>query len=115
MSINLSKGLNINLTKEAPGLTEVTIGLGWKARVTDGVEFDLDALAFMLDENGKSPSVTRAFQPKPIVTSVRPGASLVKLIFKPLDKLIDISFSFKFKNYLLKSDQSQEIAIGFSK
>lgn len=56
MSINLSKGSNINLSKEAPGLTEVTIGLGWKARVTDGVEFDLDALAFMLDENGKSPS-----------------------------------------------------------
>ena len=56
MSINLSKGSNINLTKEAPGLTEVTAGLGWKARITDGVDFDLNALAFMLDENGKSPS-----------------------------------------------------------
>lgn len=53
MAVSLSKGGNVSLSKEAPGLTEVTVGLGWDARVTDGSEFDLDASAFIVGESGK--------------------------------------------------------------
>lgn len=52
MSVNLTKGGNVNLTK-IPGLTAATVALGWKARATDGAEFDLDASLFMLGANGK--------------------------------------------------------------
>ena len=34
MGVSLTKGGNVSLTKEAPGLTAVTIGLGWDARTT---------------------------------------------------------------------------------
>lgn len=51
--IELTKGGNINLSKEAPGLKSVTIGLGWDVRKTDGAAFDLDASAFMLKADGK--------------------------------------------------------------
>ena len=53
MAINLSKGGNVNLSKEAPTMTNITVGLGWDARVTDGAKFDLDASAFLLGANGK--------------------------------------------------------------
>ena len=53
MAINLQKGGNINLSKEAPGLKLMTIGLGWDIRATDGADFDLDATVFMLKADGK--------------------------------------------------------------
>lgn len=53
MAVSLSKGGNVSLSKEAPGLTNVTVGLGWDPRVTDGAAFDLDASVFMLDSSGK--------------------------------------------------------------
>ncbi len=53
MAISLSKGGNVSLSKEAPGLTNLLLGLGWDARVTDGAAFDLDASAFLLDASGK--------------------------------------------------------------
>jgi tellurium resistance protein TerD len=53
MAISLSKGGNVSLSKEAPGLSEVIVGLGWDPRVTDGTEFDLDASVFITGENGK--------------------------------------------------------------
>lgn len=53
MAVSLSKGGNVSLTKEAPGLTDVVVGLGWDPRVTDGSEFDLDASVFIVGENGK--------------------------------------------------------------
>ncbi|MFJ7886159.1 TerD family protein [Pseudomonas sp. NPDC096917] len=53
MAVSLSKGGNVSLTKEAPGLTEVIVGLGWDARATDGAEFDLDASVFIVGESGK--------------------------------------------------------------
>lgn len=53
MSISLSKGGNISLSKEAPGLTKITVGLGWDVRQTDGAAFDLDASAFLLDGIGR--------------------------------------------------------------
>jgi tellurium resistance protein TerD len=51
--VSLSKGGNVSLSKEAPGLTAIQVGLGWDARATDGGDFDLDASAFMLNEQGK--------------------------------------------------------------
>lgn len=53
MAVSLTKGANINLSKESPGLRTVRIGLGWDTRVTDGTDFDLDASAFVLGENGR--------------------------------------------------------------
>ena len=53
MAISLQKGGNVNLSKEAPGLTRVIIGLGWDPRATDGAEFDLDGSAFLLKADGK--------------------------------------------------------------
>ena len=53
MAVSLSKGGNVSLSKEAPGLKNVVVGLGWDPRVTDGQEFDLDASVFLCGEDGK--------------------------------------------------------------
>src|SRR4030095_7749093 len=53
MAVSLSKGGNVNLSKEAPGLSNIVVGLGWDARATDGAAFDLDASAFLLKSDGK--------------------------------------------------------------
>jgi tellurium resistance protein TerD len=53
MAISLQKGGNVNLSKEAPGLSKMTIGLGWDARSTDGAAFDLDGVVFVLNQAGK--------------------------------------------------------------
>ena len=53
MAINLSKGGNINLSKTAPTMSKVDLGLGWNPRATDGKAFDLDAVAFLTGEDGK--------------------------------------------------------------
>jgi tellurium resistance protein TerD len=53
MSVTLVKGGNVSLSKEAPGLTNVVVGLGWDVRTTTGADYDLDASAIMLDAGGK--------------------------------------------------------------
>lgn len=53
MAISLQKGGNVNLSKEAPGLSHVAVGLGWDVRATDGAAYDLDANAFLLSNAGK--------------------------------------------------------------
>ncbi len=53
MSVSLSKGGNVSLSKAAPSMKNVLVGLGWDARSTDGQDFDLDASAFLLASNGK--------------------------------------------------------------
>lgn len=68
MAINLVKGQTIDLRKNDKGesfdLSTVTIGLGWDIRKKGGgflgkllggkeEEFDLDAIALLLDKNGK--------------------------------------------------------------
>jgi tellurium resistance protein TerD len=53
MPVSLSKGGNVSLSKEAPGLKKILIGLGWDTRATDGADFDLDASVFLLSESGK--------------------------------------------------------------
>ncbi|MGW4288142.1 TerD family protein [Streptomyces sp. NPDC004673] len=53
MGVSLSKGGNVSLTKEAPGLTAVIVGLGWDVRTTTGTDFDLDASALLVNNAGK--------------------------------------------------------------
>jgi tellurium resistance protein TerD len=53
MSVSLTKGGNVSLTKTAPGLTGVVVGLGWDARTTTGAEFDLDASAILVGADGR--------------------------------------------------------------
>lgn len=68
MAINLQKGQTIDLRKNANGesiydLSQITVGLGWDVREEkkgflgkllggDEKDFDLDAIAFLLDSNG---------------------------------------------------------------
>ena len=57
MPINLSKGQKVDLTKGNPGLKKIMVGLGWDVNAFDsGADFDLDASAFLLGENGKCPT-----------------------------------------------------------
>jgi tellurium resistance protein TerZ len=61
MTINLSKGANISLAKEAPNLSDAVLGLGWGQRKTKGflgltsnlVDVDLDASCLLFDNNKK--------------------------------------------------------------
>jgi tellurium resistance protein TerD len=53
VTVNLTKGGNVSLTKQAPGLSAVVVGLGWDARTTDGKAFDLDASAIICNADGK--------------------------------------------------------------
>lgn len=76
MAINLQKGQTIDLRKNDRGesvydLSKVTIGLGWDVRQQGGffgkifnkeAEYDLDAIAFLLDANGKVANLGRSGQ-----------------------------------------------------
>ncbi|MBL0237910.1 MAG: TerD family protein [Saprospiraceae bacterium] len=79
MAINLIKGQTIDLRKNDQGenfdLSTVTIGLGWDVRQkksggllgkllggTKEEEFDLDAIAFLLDGNGKVANLGKTVQ-----------------------------------------------------
>ncbi|MEU3751395.1 TerD family protein [Streptomyces olivoreticuli] len=53
MGVTLAKGGNVSLSKEAPGLTAVAVGLGWQARTTTGADYDLDASALLCGGSGK--------------------------------------------------------------
>lgn len=53
MSVSLSKGGNVSLSKTDPSLVRVRIGLGWDTRSTDGQDFDLDGSAFLLNNSGR--------------------------------------------------------------
>ena len=53
MAISLNKGSNLSLSKTDPNLKNLIVGLGWDARSTDGNDFDLDASAYMVKEDGK--------------------------------------------------------------
>jgi tellurium resistance protein TerD len=53
VGVSLSKGGNVSLTKAAPNLTAVTVGLGWDVRTTTGADFDLDASAIICNASGK--------------------------------------------------------------
>lgn len=68
--VSLKKGEGVSLRKEENDLTQVTIGLGWDVAEppqkkgflssmfgSKPAEFDLDAVAFLLDANGKVASL----------------------------------------------------------
>ena len=62
MGISLKKGGRINLSKEAPSLDKMTIGLGWDANASDtGTGFDLDASIFLVNQNKKISKALRGF------------------------------------------------------
>lgn len=46
-SLNLTKGISLNLTKENETLKSIKIGLGWQTRM------DLDAIAILMDKDNK--------------------------------------------------------------
>lgn len=53
MVVSLTKGGNVNLSKEVPGLSKIAVGLGWPKRGTEGAPFDLDASLFIVGADGK--------------------------------------------------------------
>ncbi|NGZ27226.1 MAG: TerD family protein [Magnetococcales bacterium] len=53
MAVSLQKGGNVSLSKIAPNLQEIRVGLGWDVRRTDGAAFDIDASIFILNDQGK--------------------------------------------------------------
>ena len=53
MEIELSKGGRFNLSKEAPNLKKIAIGLGWQL-CKNGQTYDVDASVFMLNADGVS-------------------------------------------------------------
>ncbi|GAB2644056.1 TerD family protein [Nocardia goodfellowii] len=53
MSVTLAKGGNVSLSKQAPNLTNVAVGLGWDVRTTTGADYDLDASALATGPNLK--------------------------------------------------------------
>jgi tellurium resistance protein TerD len=56
VSISLSKGGRIDLSKDTPNLKNIALGLGWDTNDTDsGTDFDLDVSLFMLDSHKKIP------------------------------------------------------------
>jgi tellurium resistance protein TerD len=79
MAINLQKGQTIDLRKNDKGesvydLSQVTVGLGWDVREekkgflgklfggSKDADFDLDAIAFLLDKNGQVSNLGRDLQ-----------------------------------------------------
>jgi len=57
ISFNLNKGERFSLSKAAPGLTVVKIGMGWDPNEQpNGPDFDLDVSAFAINSNFKIPS-----------------------------------------------------------
>ncbi|GGN98933.1 TerD family protein [Saccharibacillus kuerlensis] len=58
MTISLSKGQRIDLTKTNPGLKKVRIGLGWDTnKYSSGMDYDLDASVFLLHEDGRAKGI----------------------------------------------------------
>ena len=55
--MNLTRGGNVNLSKAAPSLQGIVVGLGWDARETGGATIHLDASAFLLNAGVKVRSI----------------------------------------------------------
>lgn len=69
MGVSLRKGEGVSLRKEENDLATLTIGLGWDVAKPKGFlgnlfkkeeEYDLDAVAFLLDGNGKIANLGKA-------------------------------------------------------
>src|SRR5574343_155450 len=53
MGLNLSKGGNLNLTKESGGSNKFTFALSWEENTNTGAQWDLDASAICLGPDNK--------------------------------------------------------------
>jgi tellurium resistance protein TerD len=53
MGVSLVKGANVSLSRQAPGLVRVVVGLGWDVAGTPGTAFDLDASAMLVGRTGR--------------------------------------------------------------
>ena len=53
MSVSLGKGGVVTLAKPTDNLKSILVGLGWEERQTTGADYDLDATAFLVGENGR--------------------------------------------------------------
>ncbi|GAA2269377.1 hypothetical protein GCM10010430_63610 [Kitasatospora cystarginea] len=53
MGATLVKGGNVSLSRQAPGVTGILVGIGWQVAGTTGAEYDLDASALLCDRSGK--------------------------------------------------------------
>ncbi len=76
MAVSLKKGQGVSLSKNDYDLSKVTLGLGWDVAEekkgflggifgSDGPEYDLDAIAFLLGENGKVNDLGRTDNGRP--------------------------------------------------
>ncbi len=90
-AIKLTKGNPINLTKEAPGLKNLTIGLGWDLSLA-GEAYDLDASVMITDENDRilltmHPSSSLTIPPALTARSSTPvttALAMLKVTMRPL-------------------------------
>ena len=55
--LNLNKNDILDLTKRNPGLKKVSLGAGWDI-ANNGLDYDLDIAAFLLDSNNKFNTVS---------------------------------------------------------
>lgn len=53
MTFSLQQGQSFSLTQNKPGLKRIMVGLGWDLSSSEGVDFDLDACAFLLGASGR--------------------------------------------------------------
>tara|TARA_R110000868_G_scaffold14066_1_gene65586 strand:- start:336 stop:905 length:570 start_codon:yes stop_codon:yes gene_type:complete len=53
VTVNVTKGQKVDLTKTNPGLKSLKIGLGWDVNKGSGGEFDLDGFIFGLNDQNK--------------------------------------------------------------
>lgn len=58
LTLDLSKGAVLDLTKAAPGLDKCTLGAGWSVAAAGSPSIDLDISAFLLNENGRITAVS---------------------------------------------------------
>ena len=82
-SFNLNKGERFSLSKAAPGLSLVKIGMGWDPNdQPGGPEFDLDVSAFAIGSDFKIPSDSYFV----FYGQVRMGNSIKDTVEKDLDR-----------------------------
>jgi len=77
MTVKLEKGGNVSLEKEAPGITNFILGLGWDENVEEGADFDLDASLLMVDEKGKVLHTEQINQKNWTLKSTNTGFSVI--------------------------------------
>lgn len=55
VTVSVTKGQKVDLTKGNPGLKTLKVGLGWDVNKGNGSAFDLDAFCFGLNDQNKLP------------------------------------------------------------